>query len=164
LGATHVIPRSVPLSSLSSEVAKITSEPVEIVFDSISLAETQLAGIDVLAPNGTIVVLLAPTQDAKDKAGAKEFGHVFGSFSPPATRSMGHALAERLPTYIADGLLKVYSTSNWLLYYSDSRTCCQPNRVQILPGGLAGIEKGLDMLENNEVSGMKLIVRPQETA
>jgi NADPH:quinone reductase-like Zn-dependent oxidoreductase len=116
LGATHIIPRSVPLSSLPSEIAKITTEPVEIVFDSISLPETQLAGINVLAPNGTIIVLLGPTQEAKDKAGSKEFAHVFGSFAPPATRPMGYALTEQLPTYIADGLLKVYFASNWLVY------------------------------------------------
>jgi hypothetical protein len=116
LGATHIIPRSVPLSSLSSEVGKITSEPVEVVFDSVSLPETQLAGVDVLAPNGTIVVSLGPTQETKDKAGSNQFAHVFGSFALPATRPMGYALTERLPTYIADGLLKVYFTSDCLLY------------------------------------------------
>ena len=40
----------------------------------------------------------------------------------------------------------------------------QPNRVEVLPGGLACIPEGLERLKNGEVSGKKLIVRPHETA
>jgi hypothetical protein len=38
----------------------------------------------------------------------------------------------------------------------------QPNRVEVLPGGLGGIVDGLERLGNKQVSGVKLIVRPQE--
>lgn len=40
----------------------------------------------------------------------------------------------------------------------------QPNRVEVLPGGLAGIPAGLERLEKDLVSGVKLVVRPQDTA
>ena len=39
----------------------------------------------------------------------------------------------------------------------------QPNNVEILPGGLAGIPEGLARLEAFKVSATKLIARPQET-
>ena len=40
----------------------------------------------------------------------------------------------------------------------------QPNQVEVVPGGLAGIPVGLDRLKQNNVSGKKLVVHPQETA
>ena len=40
----------------------------------------------------------------------------------------------------------------------------QPNHVEVLPNGLAGIIDGLARLQANKVSGEKLIGRPQETA
>ena len=44
--------------------------------------------------------------------------------------------------------------------------CClfeQPNRVEVLPNGLAGIPEGLKRIRNGEVSGTKLVVRVEET-
>ncbi len=43
------------------------------------------------------------------------------------------------------------------------RQCVQPNRVEVLPGGLGAIPEGAERMKNNKVSGTKLIVRPQET-
>ena len=39
----------------------------------------------------------------------------------------------------------------------------QPNRVEVLPNGLAGIPEGLKRIRNGEVSGTKLVVRVEET-
>ena len=33
----------------------------------------------------------------------------------------------------------------------------------MVPGGLNGVQKGLDRLKANQVSGVKLVVHPQET-
>ena len=40
--------------------------------------------------------------------------------------------------------------------------CTQPNRAEILVGGLRGVVGGLERLKNNRVSAAKLVVRPQE--
>ncbi|KAL5486255.1 hypothetical protein ACEPAI_7301 [Sanghuangporus weigelae] len=40
----------------------------------------------------------------------------------------------------------------------------RPNRIEVLPNGLAGISHGLDRLKKNKVSGSKLVARPLETA
>jgi hypothetical protein len=39
----------------------------------------------------------------------------------------------------------------------------QVNAVEVLQGGLAGIPVGLDRMENNLVSKLKLVVRPHDT-
>ena len=42
LGATHVIDRSLPASTIAAEVEKIADgKPVELVYDAISLLDTQ---------------------------------------------------------------------------------------------------------------------------
>jgi len=38
------------------------------------------------------------------------------------------------------------------------------NKVEVVPGGLGGIVAGLDRLKAGKASGIKLVVRPQETA
>lgn len=40
----------------------------------------------------------------------------------------------------------------------------QPNKVEILPNGLAGIPDGLQRLQDDKISGTKLIALLQETA
>ncbi len=44
------------------------------------------------------------------------------------------------------------------------RCVLQPNRVEVLPNGLAGIIDGLERMKKDQVSGTKLVARPQETA
>jgi NADPH:quinone reductase-like Zn-dependent oxidoreductase len=107
LGATHIIPRSVPLSSFASEITKITSEPIEVVYDAVAFPDTQVAGLDVLAMNGTLVLVGPPTEETQEKAGSRHIAHVYGSFTLPGHQELGYALAERLPAYIADGSFKV---------------------------------------------------------
>ena len=40
----------------------------------------------------------------------------------------------------------------------------KPNRVEVLPNGLESIGSALQRLQDNKVSGVKLIARPLETA
>jgi hypothetical protein len=39
-------------------------------------------------------------------------------------------------------------------------TFYQPNRYEVLLGGLGGIAEGLRRLQNGEVSGVRLVARP----
>lgn len=39
----------------------------------------------------------------------------------------------------------------------------QPNKVEVLPGGLAGIDGGLERLYTKTVSGLKLVAHPRDT-
>jgi len=44
------------------------------------------------------------------------------------------------------------------------RGMLKPNNVEVLPGGLEGVQTGFDRLEKGDVSMSKLVIRPQKTA
>nr|BAK40869.1 medium-chain dehydrogenase/reductase like protein [Phanerochaete sordida] len=142
LGATHIIDRSAPLSELPAAVQAITSAPVKVAYDAISAPDTQNAAYDVLAPGGKLVIVLAQAVDAGRLTPQKEVVHVFGSVQAPDNRKVGASLYAALPGLLASGEIK-------------------PNKVEVLPGGLAGIPAGLEKLRAG-VSALKLVARPQE--
>lgn len=39
----------------------------------------------------------------------------------------------------------------------------QPNNVEVVPGGLAGIPDALERVKRGDVRGRKLVAHPQET-
>ncbi|KAH7887198.1 chaperonin 10-like protein [Phlebopus sp. FC_14] len=143
LGATHVIDRNTPASELAAEVAKITSLPIPLVYNSVSLEETQQVAYDILAPGGHIVLVLASQIKEQEGSGKKIVG-VFANLHIPANIALGRALAKHLPKLIEAGDII-------------------PNRIEVVPGGLHGIVPGLERMKNDLVSGKKLIVHPQET-
>ncbi|KAG6845254.1 hypothetical protein H0H87_011989 [Tephrocybe sp. NHM501043] len=141
LGATHVIDRNLPLSSLAGAVKGVTNAPIEIVYDAVSTADTQKTGYEILAPNGSLVVVLNPEVT---KAVGKEVFHVFAMPNLPHTSDISANMYSKLTEWLEEGVLL-------------------PNRVEILPTGLEGVVGGLSKLENGQVSGTKLITRPQFT-
>lgn len=143
LGATHIIDRSVLLSSLASEVAKITSKPILYAYDSISHKDTQEAAYSALAPGGTLVLVLAA--DIAKTSADKTIINVFGSGHPENNRPVAASLYSKLTGLIAAGDIK-------------------PNNVEVLPNGLNGIQAGFDKLKEGKVHALKLVARPQETA
>lgn len=145
LGATHVIDRSIPLSSLGSEIAKITSAPVLYAYDSISYKDTQEAAYDVLAPSGTLILVTDNVIDDDKRSGDKTIINVFGSTYPESNRPVAVSLYSKLTELIVAGDIK-------------------PHHVEVLPDGLNGVQAGLDKLKNGGVHASKLVVRPQDTA
>ncbi|KAF5371197.1 hypothetical protein D9758_004229 [Tetrapyrgos nigripes] len=144
LGATEFIDRKqVSFSDLPAAVKKITSEPIKLVYDAFSSAESEQAGYDILADGGTIIVTTG--DQIKNKVDGKKVLDVLGSVHPPTNREFGKAQYRNLTKYLQDGTIV-------------------PNRTEELPNGLAGIPDGLERLKNNQVSGIKLISLPQETA
>jgi len=53
LGATHILDRSLTSAQVSAEVAKVTKEPINYVYDTISSESTQRLALDILAPGGS---------------------------------------------------------------------------------------------------------------
>ncbi|KAG6815915.1 hypothetical protein H0H93_008845 [Arthromyces matolae] len=70
---------------------------------------------------------------------------IFGQFTQPHTKDLG---------------AKYYSHLFDLLQRGDIK----PNRIEVVHGGLGAVADGLKRLELDQVSGVKLIVHPQETA
>ncbi|KAF8150175.1 chaperonin 10-like protein [Crassisporium funariophilum] len=143
LGATHVFDRNISASSLSSEISKITSAPITAVLDTISGEDTQQLGYDILASGGQLGVVLPPSaKTVKDKTIVNIVGVLRLDSNIPLLETLYH---DKIAALLEEGLIK-------------------PNAIEVLPGGLAGITDGLQRLVNNEVSKLKLVAHPQETA
>ncbi|KAI0707058.1 GroES-like protein [Earliella scabrosa] len=148
-GATHVLDRALPASAILAELPNLTDgKPLEFVYDAISLEDTQSLAYQAVAPGGGVVIVLPEVIPADIKqqgeSAGKKLVHVHGSVHPPDCRKAGEEMYQRLTGWLAQDAIK-------------------PNKVEILPGGLAGIPDGLARLEANQVSGTKLIARPQDT-
>jgi len=120
--------------------------PIASVFDSISLPTTQKIGVELLAPGGTIGTVLSPGLTPSDVSSGKKAVHILGA--PRAPHNI-----ELVDSLYHDHL------EGWL-----ERGVLRPNNVEVLPGGLEGVQAGFDRLEKGDISMSKLVVRPQETA
>ncbi|KAI0075650.1 GroES-like protein [Panus rudis PR-1116 ss-1] len=146
LGATHIIDRTLPHAQLIAEIRAIVPEGFQVVYDSFSIAETQKQGYELLAPGGTLVVDLPSVLDS-EKAKADNKKVVFTYFwlhLPPFDKLGMELLQVHIPEWLKTGTIK-------------------PNQAEYIPGGLNGVPVGWERIRNNQVSGRKLIVRPQET-
>ncbi|KAI0715785.1 GroES-like protein [Cerioporus squamosus] len=151
LGATHVLDRSSPPADILAELPKLTGgQPIVYAYDAISVAETQHLAYDALAPEGSLV-LVHPfsteilAEKVQRDGGSKKIARPYASLQWPGNVKLGEELYARLTEWLEKGILV-------------------PNRVEILPNGLAGIPEGLERMKNKQVSGTKLIAHPQETA
>ncbi|KAL0069707.1 hypothetical protein AAF712_003370 [Marasmius tenuissimus] len=135
LGATHVIDRDTPIEKFKDI---LQGKPVEYIYDAVN-AITQ-ALVDLVAPGGAfIIVSPAPAEiafnDGRKCIFANGFSHIYKEYA--------YGLAGALEGLLKSGVIK-------------------PNRVEKVPGGLAGIPDGLGRLQENKVSGVKLVVDPSE--
>ncbi|KAI0091059.1 medium-chain dehydrogenase/reductase like protein [Irpex rosettiformis] len=138
LGATHVIDRSAPLST---SVKAITPEPIKYVHDVVSSKETQEAAYEVVAPGGTLILVLASAIDESKADKSVTVASTFGTAHDPAQRALGVGLYKNLTQLLESGDIK-------------------PNKVEVIPNGLAGLPDGLEKLKAHKVSASKLIAQP----
>ncbi|KAF5369593.1 hypothetical protein D9758_002657 [Tetrapyrgos nigripes] len=143
LGATECIDRKeVSLTALSESVKRITSAPVTVVYDAVCSSQSAPVGYDILASGGRMVYVL---QDhIQNKVEDKKAIRVSGNVHILANREFGKIMYSKLTKFLEDGII-------------------MPNKVEDLPGGLAGIVDGLERLEAGKVSGIKLVAHPQDT-
>ncbi|KAI9463861.1 chaperonin 10-like protein [Boletus coccyginus] len=143
LGATHVIDRKLSNVVLVERVRQLTTTPLTYIFDAVSVEDTQQAAYTLLAPGGTLVVVLSPQVGGGDDGSGKKVLLVLGSFHPLPNRALGAKFAMALTEWLEKGDIK-------------------PNHIEVLPGGLNGVVPGLKRLASG-VSATKLIIRPPET-
>ena len=110
LGATHVLDRSLPASTLAAEVAQLAGgKPVELVYDAVSLPDTRTLGYEVLAPGG-VLVITNPVQVPEDKKKAgdgKKIVNVFGVVHLPENWQGAVEQYKRLPEWLRTGAIGV---------------------------------------------------------
>jgi NADPH:quinone reductase-like Zn-dependent oxidoreductase len=118
LGATHVLDRRLSTAALKHAIAKITSIPITLAFDAVSLPDTQQAAHDILTAEGILIIVSG--LNLENKSDDKEVRLVWGSFHPPSNHEMGKRFMPVLTQWLADGTIKVSRTSmqiHWILAY-----------------------------------------------
>ncbi|KAG0694259.1 chaperonin 10-like protein [Suillus ampliporus] len=142
-GATHFFDRHLSGSQLNAAISKVTDSPIRIVYDAISLPETQSVGWGLLAKDGILVLTLAASVEEDEGKGRKAI-QTFGTPHAPQNHELGRSSWALVEKWLSDGTI-------------------QPNKYEVLPNGLEGIIGGLDRMKKGEVSGIKLVVHPQQT-
>ncbi|KAJ3891328.1 GroES-like protein [Lentinula edodes] len=146
IGATHVIERGeVPVGSLAEAAKKIANAPIEIAYNAVGDKDSQAACIDAIIEGGQVPDVNPEVVENEDSKNGKRVFTIFATPHHPPHREFCRILWKTLPNLVQKGVIV-------------------PNRVEKLPNGLAGIDQGLQKLKANEVSGVKLVAFPQETA
>ena len=107
LGATHVLDRNAPLSSLSGVVKDITKVPIHVIYAAISNPDIQNSAYDLLAPGGTLVIVLPNAVEESKRIPEKYIADIFGSVFLPDRRQLGVELYKNISAWFASGELKV---------------------------------------------------------
>ncbi|KAI0754147.1 GroES-like protein [Daedaleopsis nitida] len=145
LGATHVLDRKLPTEALKAEATKIVGGLFGCVYDAVSYTDTLAIGYALTAPHGDFVFVLPVPEYMNTKSDSGKKAHfVHGLFMSPVNHAVSESLLAALPQLLESGDIK-------------------PNREELLPGGLHGVANGLERLRKDQVSGTKLVVRPQDT-
>ena len=113
IGATHVIDRSIPASTLVSEISNITQNaPIKYALDTISLPDTQQTAYDVLAHGGKLVIFLSPAIGKTIKE--KEIISVSGMLrTPPNIELLETFYHDNLERLLKEGAIKVNPNRNY---------------------------------------------------
>ena len=117
LGATHVIDRNISPSALASEVANITQNaPLKYAADAISLADTQQAAYDLLAPGGQLATFLpVAVKTTEEKQIFSAIGLVKYPSNVELLNTLFHDNFERL---LKDGDVKVSNGYKYFVLFS----------------------------------------------
>ncbi|KAG1844071.1 chaperonin 10-like protein [Suillus subalutaceus] len=142
-GASHFFDRNLSGKQLQAAINKITDSPIRIVYDAISLPETQPVGWELLANNGTLVLTL-PALVKEDEGKGRKVIEAFGNPHAPKNEELCSSSWAVVEKWLSEGTIR-------------------PNKYQVLPNGLEGIIGGLERMRLGQVSGTKLVAHPQET-
>ncbi|KAJ7098706.1 GroES-like protein [Mycena belliarum] len=155
LGATACIDRAeVPLDALPAHPALIP--PVKVVYDAIGQLN---AAYDCVSEGGCVATVLPLTvldREGKNIMLVRVQGYYVGPdvVKPRRDDIVGYSAA---PEHTAFGRLIIKNLPEML-----EKGVVVPNRVEVLPNGLAGIVDGLERMKNGGVSGVKLVAHPQD--
>ncbi|RUS13209.1 hypothetical protein BC937DRAFT_95671, partial [Endogone sp. FLAS-F59071] len=135
LGATHVLDYSDP--DVVSKIRELSGGRLRYAYDTISAETSELSAKALNTENGQEAYLVFATAEPKVGPGVK------------ITRTLGSVVL----------LNPEFGTSSYIeiekLVHEGKLV---PNRVEVIPGGLTGIQAGLAKLEKG-VSGVKLVVK-----
>ncbi|KAF9545987.1 GroES-like protein, partial [Agrocybe pediades] len=143
IGATYVLDRNLTPAVAVAAITTIAAKAILHVYDAVCSDSTQQLAMDILADEGRAAF---PTPIITAKSSKKVYtAQVFAAARAPFNYEIFKELYyEKLYGWLEKGLIV-------------------PNRYEVLPGGLKGVEGGLKRLEADAISRLKLLVHPQET-
>ena len=108
-GATHVVDRTLPVVTLAQTIRDLAGGPVELVYDAISTTETKPLGYDIVAPGGSLILVIPEYVDHYKMPSTKEVNIVeaMGEFSLPENREFGAKFTVEFEKMLRDGVIKV---------------------------------------------------------
>ncbi|KAG2361287.1 chaperonin 10-like protein [Suillus spraguei] len=142
-GATHFFDRNLSGKQLKAAISEVTDGPIRLIYDAISSPETQSVAWELLANNGTLVSTSFPAVK-EDEGRGRKIIMTSGISHLPENQELCRSSWAMVETWLSEGTIK-------------------PNKYEVLPKGLEGIIGGLERMKLGQVSGMKLVVHPQET-
>ncbi|KAG2074195.1 GroES-like protein [Suillus decipiens] len=142
-GATHFFNRNLSGKQLKAAISELTDNPIRLVYDAISLPETQSVAWELLANNGTLV-LTHPASVKEDEGRGRKVIPTFADPHAPQNEELCRSSWAMVETWVSEGTIK-------------------PNKYEVLPNGLEGIIEGLERMKLGQVSGTKLVAHPQQT-
>ncbi|KAL5504373.1 hypothetical protein ACEPAH_8447 [Sanghuangporus vaninii] len=104
LGATYVIDRKADVPTKAKKILGDT--PVEFIFDAISVESMQNQAWDLLAPSGTLVIVLPAKVDKGKYRDKILIDTVFGNVHGPELRPLGVSLYSKLTSLLESGAIK----------------------------------------------------------
>jgi NADPH:quinone reductase-like Zn-dependent oxidoreductase len=107
-GATHFFDRHLSGNQLKAAISKVTDSPVGIVYDAISLPETQRIGWELLAENGILVLTLAAVVNEDEGKGRKAV-QTYGVPHAPQNRELGLKSWAMVEKWLSEGVIQVCS-------------------------------------------------------
>jgi NADPH:quinone reductase-like Zn-dependent oxidoreductase len=148
LGAHVVLDRNASSAEDFSKALK--GFPLEFVFDSISIKQTQVLGVEILQATGTKdsnVVLVGMVDEEAKKLGESKEPHV------AIKMVMGIALAPHLRYLISALTDSLGGEKGWI-----ASGKFKPNHVEVTQGGLEKLQEGMEKNKAG-VSGVKVVVK-----
>lgn len=100
--------RKLSSDRLREEIRKITKEPFDVLYDTVSLSETQLPTYELLARDGILALLLHSVIPAENIVPDKRIVRVWGVTTfPDENRAAAAQLYKKLAVWLEEGDIKV---------------------------------------------------------
>jgi len=122
LGATHVFNRNLSGDDLKAAISKVTSSPIEVVYDAISLDGTQQIGWSLLGTKGALILTL-PASVKENEGKQRRAIPTFGSPHAQENKSLCSGSWAKLGQWLEDGSIKVNCALNRCLDATDPLGC-----------------------------------------
>jgi NADPH:quinone reductase-like Zn-dependent oxidoreductase len=107
-GASHFFDRHLSGKQLKAAISKVTDSPIGIVYDAISLPETQRIGWGLLAENGTLVLTLA-VEVKEDEGKGRKAIPTFADPHVPQNQELCRNSWAMVETWLSEGAIQVSS-------------------------------------------------------